>query len=101
MHDGLAVAVHRVGEVEPAVINVLLLAVGHGVHLHWLGQLVPAVHLGEVEVGALLRTRVLLLSFVERSALNTFSKTAIGTLSMDQDGLCLEHFTAKLMARLL
>lgn len=83
MHDGLVVAIHRVGEIEPAVINVLLLAVGHGVDLHWLGQLVPAFHLSEVEVGALLGTRVFLLSFVECSALNTFSKTAIGTLSMD------------------
>lgn len=83
MHDGLVVAIHRVGEIEPAVINVLLLAVGHGVDLHWLGQLVPAFHLSEVEVGALLCTRVFLLSFVECSALNTFSKTAIGTLSMD------------------
>lgn len=82
MHDGFVVAIHRVGEIEPAVIHVLLLAVGHGVDLHRLGQLVSAFHLREVEVGALLRTRVFLFSFIEGSALNTFSKTEIGTLSM-------------------
>lgn len=50
VHDGLVVPVHRVREVEPAVVHILLLTVGQGVHLAWLGQLVPIFHLGDVEM---------------------------------------------------
>lgn len=78
MDDGLVVLVHRVGEVEPAVVHVLLFAVGQRLHLARLRELLPAFHLGEVEVGALLRAPVFLFSFIEGSALNAFSvKTQI------------------------
>jgi hypothetical protein len=55
---------------------------GHRIDLHRLGQLLPAFYFGEIEVGALLCTRVFLFSFIEGSALNTFSKTEIVTLSV-------------------
>lgn len=71
MDNGFTIRVDRVSEVEPAVINILLLAVREGVGLAGLRQLVPALHTRHVEMHALLRTRLLLLSLVKSSALNT------------------------------
>lgn len=36
MDDGLVVPIHWVREIEPAVVNILLLTVGQGVNLAWL-----------------------------------------------------------------
>lgn len=68
---GFTVRVDRVSEVEPAVINILLLAVRQGVGLAGLRQLVPALHARHVEVHTLLGARLLLLALIESSALNT------------------------------
>ena len=50
MNSGLIVPIHRVCEVEPAIINVLLLTMGQGIDLAWLGQFVPIFNLGNVEM---------------------------------------------------
>lgn len=70
MDIDFTIRVDRVSEVEPAVINILLFAVGQGIGLVGLRQLVPALHARHVEIHTLLGTRLLLLSLVKSSALN-------------------------------
>lgn len=36
MNDGLIVPIDRVREIEPAVVNILLLTVRQGINLAWL-----------------------------------------------------------------
>ena len=71
VHLLLRVVVDGVGVVEPAVVGVALLAVHDGVGgLVGLRQLVPGLDFDQVEVAAVLLTRVLLLARPERPALH-------------------------------
>lgn len=90
MNSGLIVPIHGVCEVEPAVVNVLLLTVGQGIHLAWLGQFVPIFNLGNVEMWTFLSTCVFLLSFIEGSALNTFSVKMQMIIFIIYNNICLK-----------
>lgn len=88
MNNGITVRIHWICEIEPAVVNVLLLTVGQGIYLARLGQFVPIFDLGNVETGTFLCTCVFLFSFIEGSTLNTFSvKTQIITFKVN---VCLK-----------
>lgn len=68
----LRLVVDGVGVVEPAVVGVPLLAVHDRVGgVVGLRQFLPVLHHDQVEVAALLLTRVLLLARAERPALDT------------------------------
>lgn len=70
-HHLVGVVLDGEGEVEPAVAGVPLLAVGQREDLvSGLRQLVPILHLGHIEVAAILLARVLLVAGLERQTLN-------------------------------
>lgn len=81
MDLGLSVVDDGVGEVEPAVIGVPLLAVHHGVGgVVGLGQLVPVLHFDQLKVVALFFALFPLVAGVERPAQDTVSGRRKGLL---------------------
>ena len=93
MHLLLSVVVDGVGVVEPAVVGVSLLAVHHGVGgVVGLGQLVPVLHLDQVEVAAVSLTCFLLLTRAKRPALDALPGRYRAFVSdKQQDELCFTN----------